>query len=102
MTRILTTEEKADVLKTIEQSFKKLSEDQKKTILYKIGISKIDIERLSEAELLTKVKTKYDTIISRIDIDNFSVDSKYKTAAEYMSGDKKSEFKTDVQTYKNL
>jgi hypothetical protein len=98
----LSAQDQQDVLNTIEKSFKYLDNDGKKTILKTIGITKVDIEKLDEDGLIQKVLSEYSKIISKIDLNDFKVDEKYKKANEYMSGDKKTEFKKEIKDYKNL
>jgi len=90
------------VLNTIELLFKQMSKDEKKAILKKIGIGKVDIEALDDDGLLTKVKSTYKTIIEGVDLNNFRVDEKYKTGAEFLSRKKKTQLKTEIENYKKL
>ena len=82
--------------------FDKMSNDEKKAILKKIGVSKIDIEKLDNNGLVDKVKSTYKSIIENIDLNNFTLDNKYKEGAEFLSKKHSSLLKTEIETYKKL
>ena len=92
----------SSVLNTIEMLFDKMSNDEKKAILKKIGVSKIDIEKLDNNGLVDKVKSTYKSIIENIDLNNFTLDNKYKEGAEFLSKKNKSILKTEIENYKKL
>tara|TARA_R110001592_G_scaffold341404_1_gene630371 strand:+ start:587 stop:910 length:324 start_codon:yes stop_codon:yes gene_type:complete len=92
----------SSVLNTIEMLFNNMSNDEKKVILKKIGVSKIDIEKLDNNGLVNKVKSTYKSIIENIDLNNFTLDNKYKEGAEFLSKKNKSILKTEIENYKKL
>lgn len=100
--KYLSTEDKTNVINTLEMQFKAMSIDEKKAVLKKIDISKDDIEKLDEDGMLDKLVSTYNPILDTIDLNNFSVDAKYITANEYLSGEKKTELKTEIENYKKL
>ena len=100
--KYLSSEDKANVLKTLKIQFKAMTIDEKKAVLKKIDISKTDIEKLDEDGMIDKLVSTYNPILDTIDINNFSIDAKYKTANEYISGNKKTELKTEIENYKKL
>ena len=101
-TKYLSIQDKTDVINTLTAQFKAMSIDEKKAVLKKLDISKTDIEKLEEDGMVNKLVSIYTPILDKIDINNFSIDSKYKRANEYISGDKKAELKTDIETYKKI
>tara|TARA_R100000664_G_C2758408_1_gene147246 strand:+ start:1055 stop:1372 length:318 start_codon:yes stop_codon:yes gene_type:complete len=91
-----------DILYTIERQYKRRTIDEKKAILKKIGISKDDIEKLNDKGLVDKLISEFNKILPTIDLNNFTIEEKYKTVNEYISGDRKSELKTETENYKKL
>ena len=98
----LTTTEITNVLDTLDFLFNKMTTDEKKAVLKKIGVSKRDIEALENDQLITKLKTEYTSLLRNFDKNNPTVDEKYKRGCEYMSKKKKTELKTEIENYKRL
>tara|TARA_Y100000592_G_C5214697_1_gene196588 strand:+ start:185 stop:499 length:315 start_codon:yes stop_codon:yes gene_type:complete len=96
----LTNTEINNILDTLDFLFNKMTIDEKKAILNKIGISKRDIEALDADNYTTRLKTEYTTVLRNFDKNNPQIDAKYKTGCEYMSKKKKTELKTEIKNYK--
>jgi DNA-directed RNA polymerase subunit H (RpoH/RPB5) len=100
--KYLTNEDKIDIVNTLKMQFKVMSIDEKKAVLKKLDISKTDIEKLDEHGMLNILISTYDPILDAIDLNNVNIDTKYITANEYISGDRKTELKTEIENYKKL
>jgi len=104
--KLLTAQDKIDVLNTLDGLLNGMSRDERKAVLNKIGIAKVDIEALDDNGLIAKVKTEYSNVIDKLDLNNVDYDSitlsKYKVANEFMSRKKPTELKEEIEKYKNL
>ena len=104
--KLLTAQDKIDVLNTLDGLLKSMSRDERKAVLSKIGIAKIDIEKLDDDALIAKVKTEYSNVIGTIDLNSVDYNSKtlskYKVANEFMSRKKETELKEEIKKYKKL
>ena len=98
----LSNQDLKDVINTIEFNFKKMDREEKRAVLLELGLSKTKIEGLSDLDMLKSVKDEYENILPKIDLNDFKVDKKYKTANEFMSRNKPKELKEKIQKYKEL
>ncbi len=96
----LTKTELKNALDTLDFLFERMTNDEKKAVLSKIGVSKRDIEKLDPSNYRVKLKEEYTTVFSNFDKNNPQVDAKYKTGCEFMSKKKKTELKTEIKNYK--
>tara|TARA_R100000700_G_scaffold34282_1_gene42302 strand:- start:1518 stop:1820 length:303 start_codon:yes stop_codon:yes gene_type:complete len=96
----LDTQFKKDVLNTILFLFNRLTTIEKKTILYKLEVPKTEIEKLEDLE--EKLKEIYIDWLSDIDETSTNIESKYKNVNLFMSKENSLDFKTEIETYKNL
>tara|TARA_Y100001973_G_C5194410_1_gene333195 strand:+ start:1161 stop:1490 length:330 start_codon:yes stop_codon:yes gene_type:complete len=98
----LSNQDLKDVINTIEFNFKKMDREEKRAVLLELGLSKTKIEGLSDLDMLKSVKDEYENILPKIDLNDFKVDKKYKTANEFMSRNKPKKLKEKIQKYKEL
>ena len=91
------------ILFTIEYLFNRLTDCERKAILFKIGLSKNEIEDMDLVEQTEKAKEFYRLFVDVFDMNNPpDLDAKYKEISRYISGKNKDTLKKEIETYKKL
>ena len=80
-----------------------LNKDQKKAILKLIGLDKAEIEKLSEDNYTSRLLLLYsqhlDERTKDVDIKDATPTPEFKTAAEFISGEKHNELELLIKNY---
>ena len=101
----LSSKDITDVLNTLSAQFKVMTSDEKKAVLKKIGVSKTDIEQLDDTGLINKLRSEYNKILPKIDLNDFKVDQKYIKANEFITKNDtstKTLLKKEIEDYKKI
>ena len=97
-----TDKEIKNILSTIEYLFNRLTECERKAILFKMEFPKDEIEDMDLVEQTEKAKEFYTLLVNNFDMNNPPNIDIYKEISKYLSGKNKDKLKTEIETYKKL